>query len=421
MRYAIVGFGTAGCHAAEAIRAHDQTGEIHVYGDTGLAPYNPMLTTYYLSGKLGYEGMFPFGTLAELQRRLGFAYHQERVSRVHADTLTVEAGGITRPYDKILISTGASAFSPAVKGLAPEDAFQMRTVEDAGRLKERLAGTGVKYAVVVGASMVGIKVAEALAKHGAQVCLVDLAKGIFPLAAYPEVGGIIERRIARQGFRLFFGTSIDHMELQNGQKTAVLTDGTHIPADLVCLCIGTRAAVSVVQGEVDIDRGIIVNQRMETSAPGIYAAGDCCEGMNLETGSHQVIGLWANANRQGQAAGTNMAGGQAVFRGNITHNITHFLGMDFIGLGDNRLQGQVLEAGSPEGGLYVRAVIRGGRIVGVNILDNCRISGIIKNYMLRLLDEPRGILPDYQRAMLIQAGLPADFITRLEGMINGQD
>lgn len=420
MRYAIVGFGTAGYHAAESIRTHDKQGEIHVYGDTGLAPYNPMLTTYYIFGKLPRSGLFPFGPLEEVADRLGLTLHHERVKKVHAQDLTVETERGVQRYDKLLIATGATAFAPPVKGLAPEDSFLMRTVDDAQRLKGRLDRGDARSAVVVGASMAGIKVVEVLEKYGVRVCLADLAPHIFPLAAYPEVSAAIEKRVAKRGIDLRFGATIDHMELWNGQKTAVMTDGSVVPADLVSLCIGTRAATQVVQGEVDIDRGILVNERMETSAPGVYAAGDCAQGVNLESGEKQIIGLWANANRQGAAAGANMAGGEARFEGNILHNITHFMDMDFIGFGDNRIQGEPLEQGSlEEDGLYVRAVISGGKVVGANILDSYRISGILKNYMLRLFAGEGGSLPDYQRAMLLQAGLRAEFIDRMEVMTRG--
>ena len=395
MRYAIIGFGTAGYHAAQAIRERDKAGGIVVYSDTGLAPYNPMLTTYYIFGKLPRSGLFPFGPLEGIADRLGLAFRHERVVKVRARDLTVETEGGAERFDKILIATGATAFAPPVKGLARSDSFLMRTVDDAQRLKDRLDRGDVKSAVVVGASMAGIKVVEVLEKYGVQVCLADLAPHIFPLAAYPEGSAAIERRVARRGIDLRFGTTIDHMEVREGKNTAVMTDGAVVPADLVSLCIGTRAATQVVQGEVEVDRGILIDERMETSAPGVYAAGDCAQGANLESGERQIIGLWANANRQGAAAGANMAGGEARFEGNILHNITHFMGMDFISFGDNRIQGELLEQGSLDGdGLYVRAVIAGGKVAGANILDSCRISGILKNYMLRLFTGEGGGVPD---------------------------
>ena len=419
MKYAIVGFGTAGYHALKAIRTQDPKGEIDVYTNTSMPPYNPMLTTYYAVGKLEYEGMFPFGSLEAVRKEFPFELHQEEAIKVHSEEHSVETANGQKEYDRILIATGARAFAPPVKGLKPENAYLMRTVEDAQRLKERLQQGDVKNAIVVGASMVGIKVVEVLQKQGINTWLLDLAPYIFPLAAYPQVAQVIQERVEQQGVHLKFSVTIDHMEEEDGQQIAVLTDGSRIPTDIVGLCIGTRTNTQVVDEKIALGKGIIVDQHMQTNVPGIYAAGDCCEGNNLENGQTQLIGLWANANRQGTTAGSNMAGQEMVYEGNILHNITHFMEMDFIGFGDNRIEGEVLEYGTLGKGMYIRLVLKDHRIAGANILDNCSISGIVKNYMLRLFGGDTGKLPVYQRAALESAGLSSAFLDELEGKIHG--
>ncbi|MDO4267507.1 MAG: FAD-dependent oxidoreductase [Eubacteriales bacterium] len=419
MRYAVVGFGTAGYHGVKAIRRYDSAGQIDVYSNTGRAPYNPMLTTYYIYGKLKREGMYPFGELEDMKRELDFSMITEPVVKIHGESRQVETASGKKEYDRILIATGARAFAPPVKGLKPEDCFVMRTDDDAEQLKERLEQKNVKHAAVIGASMAGIKVAEVLNKNGVDTYLLDLAPWIFPLAAYEETAGGIVSRVENRGVHMMFQNTIDHMECGSGGQRAVLTGGSEIPADIVVLCIGTRAATETAAGEVEIGRGIVVNERMETSAPGIYAAGDCCEGRNLESGENQIIGLWANANHQGDVAGANMAGQNVSFGGNILHNITHFMDLDFIGFGDNRISGKVLEYGRAEEGLYIRMVFQDGRIAGANILDNYRISGIIKNYMLRLFAGEKSRIPDYQRGMLVKAGLTEELIKEIEDNIHG--
>ena len=417
MKYAVVGFGTAGYHAVKKIRELDKEGCIDVYSNTGRAPYNPMLTTYYAFGKLEYEGMFPFGDLEQIQKEVDFNLRREQVIKVHGSEHLVETENGSEQYDRILIATGARAFAPPVKGLEPEDAFLMRTVEDALRFKDRLKKNDIKHAVVIGASMAGIKVVEVLHKYGIETWLLDLASYIFPLAAYKEVAKEIEKRVEAQGVHLMFGVTIDHMEQENGEKTAVLTDGSRIPADIVGLCIGTRAITETVQGEVEIGRGIVVDDHMRTSVPGIYAAGDCCEGNNLESGQNQIIGLWANAGVQGRVAGRNMAGLPDETDGNILHNITHFLDMDFIGLGDNRLTGDVRTYLAPDKGFYLQTVLKDGRPVGFNILDNYGVSGILKAHLIRLLrGQPCRFTPE-QRGQLIRYGLEESFIDQLEATI----
>ena len=419
MKYAIVGFGTAGYHALKAIRTQDPKGEIDVYTNTSMPPYNPMLTSYYAVGKLEYEGMFPFGSLEAVRKKFPFELPQEEKIKAHSEEHSVEPANGQKEYDRILIATGARAFAPPVKGLKPENAYLMRTVEDAQRLKERLQQGDVKNAIVVGASMVGIKVVEVLQKQGINTWLLDLAPYIFPLAAYPQVAQVIQERVEQQGVHLKFSVTIDHMEEEDGQQIAVLTDGSRIPTDIVGLCIGTRTNTQVVDEKIALGKGIIVDQHMQTNLPGIYAAGDCCEGNNLENGQTQLIGLWANANRQGTTAGSNMAGQEMVYEGNILHNITHFMEMDFIGFGDNRIEGEVLEYGTLGKGMYIRLVLKDHRIAGANILDNCSISGIVKNYMLRLFGGDTGKLPVYQRAALESAGLSSAFLDELEGKIHG--
>lgn len=465
--YAIVGFGTAGYHALKAIRRLDAGGTVDVYTNTGLAPYNPMLTTYYAGGKLSYREMFPFGSLEEIQKTCSFRCICDTVKSVAAGRTVETENGEVRTYDKILIATGASAFAPAIPGLEPERRFFMRTDEDALRLSRALEDKRVKSTVVVGASMVGIKVAELFAKRGIRTVLADLASCMFPLAAYEDVAAEIGRRVEQKGVSLRFGRTIERVELEAGEaeqrpdaacgdageqrpgagcgdageqrlgagcgrvpepesasprrprQIAVMTDGERLEADLVVLCIGTRANIGLADGGIETNRVILVNERMETSAEGIYAAGDCCAGTNIQSGERQIIGLWANANHQGTVAGINMAGGNARFEGNILHNITHFMDMDFIGFGDNRIQGETLVFGSLKQGLYLKAVCRDGRIAGVNILDSYPVSGMIKNYMLRLFQEPESRFPPFQIGMLVKAGLTEEFIERLEAAVHG--
>lgn len=418
-RFAIIGFGCAGYQALAAIRQAGCDAQVDVYTETDLPPYNPMLTTYYVGGKLPYEGLFPFGTLEDIGRQYEANFLTgTRVAKVDAQAraVTLESGE-TRAYDKILISTGATAFvPPSFAGV--EGAFCMRTVEDAVGLKTALEAREYQSAVVVGASMVGIKVAELLLKRGIKVTLADMAPHIFALAAYPEVSAMIEERIDKLGISMAFGRALSGAEKTETGYRVTFADGETLDTDLLVLNIGTRAATGLLDPkQVNVDRGVVVNERMETSAPGVYAAGDCCQGRNLQSGQTQIIGLWANAGIQGRVAGRNMAGVGDETDGNILHNITHFLDMDFIGLGDNRATGQVYQYHSPDRRFYLQAVLKDGWPVGFNILDNYGISGILKAHLVKVLrGEKSGFTPE-QRGQLLRYGLEGDFIDTLEGMV----
>lgn len=423
--FAIVGFGCAGYHGLEAIREAGCGADIDIYSNTALPPYNPMLTTYYTAGRLPYEGMFPFGSMEEIEKQ--YAAHfitNTKVSAVKAKEKVVVTGdGREERYDKILIATGASAFVPPSFGNL-KGAFCMRTVEDSVRLHDALETRNYKDAVVVGASMVGIKVAELLYKRGIHVTLADMAPHIFALAAYPQVSEMIEKRLRSMGIGMAFGQAItsarEHLNEDGSVKgyTVGLGDGSSLETEMLILNIGTRAETEILNPEeIRTDRGIVVDAYMRTSEEGIYAAGDCCQGNNMQSGQTQIIGLWANAGVQGRVAGRNMAGISDETDGNILHNITHFLDMDFIGLGDNRLTGETFTYTNRDKGFYLQAVVKDKKPVGFNILDNHGISGILKAHLIRLLrGEPCRFTPE-QRGQLVRYGLEEQLIEKLEAAI----
>ena len=421
--YAIIGFGCAGYYGAKTIRENDPDGKITVFSEHEYSPYNPMLTTYYVANKIPFEGMFPFGDMYKIKEELGLnVISGKKVAKVNADSKTVVMeNGEEFVFDKILISTGASAFAPAFEGLAPEKAFYMRTIGDAIKLKEALESHSYKSALVVGASMVGIKVVELLNARGIKTTFADMANSIFPLAAYESVSREIERRISEKGVKLALGSALSSVEETPDGFKCNMSDGSIVEADLIVLCIGTKTNVSIVDADkVKINKGILVDENMATSADGIYAAGDVSEGAELQSKNSMIIGLWANAAHQGITAGANMAGGTASFDGNFMHNITHFMDMDFIGFGDNKLPGTVYTSGDITKGLYVEAVIGEEGLVGVNILDNYRISGTVKNYLYRIMETKDTTLSPIQKGILIKEGLKPSFIEKMEGKFNGK-
>ena len=154
-KIAIIGFGGAGYNAAKEVRRQDAEAEIHVYTDTDIGPYNPMLTTYYVKGAIPYDAMFPFGSLEQIERELRLTVHRETpVTKLEPEIRTIHlANGSTAQYDKILISTGASAVMPPIPGLDLPGVFKMRTAADAVALKKQLDEGNIKTGLVIGSSM----------------------------------------------------------------------------------------------------------------------------------------------------------------------------------------------------------------------------------------------------------------------------
>lgn len=412
--YAIIGFGCAGYQAARAIRGRDESGVIDVFSDVGFAPSNPMLTTYYTKGALHYEGMFPFGTLPQIAEQLSIRFHGgQPVTGLDAKRRTLVAGGREAgPYDKILISTGASAFVPPIPGHDLPGVMPMRTAADAERLKRALAGQPIRTALVVGASMTGIKLVELLCAAGVKTTMVDGAGWMFPLAAFQSTAQRIQARLEQKGVLLAFNALLSEIREQDGRLCGVMKDGRSFPADIVLICIGTRTNLAFLKDSgIEINRGVLVDHSMRTSAPGIYAAGDCCESFELQSGTQRVVGLWMNAGLQGRAAGENMAGGQAKFDFNIVQNISHFMDVDFISMGDVHLCGEQDDYYENSGGpYYIKAARDGSGVKCINLLGRADSSGALKNGFIKSLLRSGPIWDRAAICRLLAGGVPESFI-----------
>ena len=381
---AIVGSGCAAAECVKALRGGGFQGEIHLFADNEWSVYNPMLTTYYVAGKIGWDGLFPYGSNEVLAGRYGVEIHPgSPVVALDAERrVLANRAGLEMRYDRCLVASGASPVLPRIEGIECRGVYAMRTVDDAVRLKAAMA-EGPRRALVVGASMVGIKLVELFHDAGMEVCLADLADQVFPLAAHPACARVIEGRLRERGVRLRLGAAIQRIEeTPRGLRAHFGDGGEGEEADLLMMCIGVRANTAFVDREqVEVQQGILVDERMRTSAEGLYAAGDVAQGLELLSGGRQVIGLWANARYQGRTAGRNMAGACEAYPGNVPHNITHFMGMDFVGIGNVRDYDR-MEVESDGKGL-VQLFWRDGLLVGANLLDSYTESGIIKSALIK--------------------------------------
>ena len=255
----IVGNGCAGAECIKALRQSGYRGKIHLLTDSRWPISNPMLTTYYVAGKIGFEGLFPYGAGQEFYLKYGVDVTPESpVVALDAEQKRVHAkSGLEIKYDQCLIATGAAPVLPPTEGIGSDRVYTMRTVEDAIRLKEAMVKKP-KKALVIGASMVGIKVMELFYKTGVEVCLADLAEHIFPLSAHPECARIIEERLGQKGIKLRFGAGIERVEEPACGLRAYFKGRTESEeADLLVMCVGVKANTGFIdRKQVAVDRGI---------------------------------------------------------------------------------------------------------------------------------------------------------------------
>lgn len=420
LNIAIVGFGNAGYQAAKAVRECGTPARIHVYSDKHMPPSNPMLTTYYVKESIPYEAVFPYGSIEKIKREYDLEFHGDTpVAAVDGPgKALIFEDGSRKIFDKILIATGAVPFLPSSRWEGMERVLVMRTPEDACRLKALLDTGRIRSVLVAGASMVGIKIAELALLRGMDCTMIDGAPYLFSTAAFESTARRIEEFLNRKGIHMAFSAILSGIQEEEDKSlTAVMRDGRSFRADLILVCIGTRANTSCIKDDsIKVNKGILVDDRMMTSCEDIYGAGDCTEGYELQSGKKRVIGLWANAGYQGRTAGKNMAGNPDTFREGLLCNISHFMGMDFIGLGDASAPGDQEEVFEYEGGsLYLKAVKKDGLIRGVNLLDGAQVSGIVRDCFIRCLSGHTSDLDIEQYGVMTEAGIPPEFIRFIGG------
>lgn len=391
----IIGSGYAAVESIAAMRDSGFDGVIHMFSDSVWPVYNPMLTSYYSAGKISFDNLFPYGRGEEFAKKYDVIMHLgSPVIRLDTKTKSVSnENGEVVIFDNCLICSGAKPFVPYIDTEIKDVIYTMRSVEDALALEKIMEK--LKKVLVVGASMVGVKIVELLTDAGCEVYFADLAPNIFPLAAHKNCSLEIEKRLNKKNIKLIFDNSIEKVRKgRNGVLVQMKNKDLVIEVDIIVMCIGVRPILSFVNKEqIVVDQGIVVDEHMRTSSDCVYAAGDVSQGKNLLTGQNQIIGLLANAKYQGRTAGRNMSGINDSFHGNVPHNITHFFDIDFVSIGEINSGDEVIEGKS--GDKYAAFSLKEGRICGVNLLNLADVSGILKNYFIKRIEANLDVIPEH--------------------------
>jgi len=221
------------------------------------------------------------------------------------------------PYDQLLMATGALPICPDLPGADAVEICGVNTLQSGLELRQRLDAGGIKQAVVVGGGYIGLEMAEALVRHGLEVSLINRPPQVMGTLDH-DMGALVSQALRELGVRLYLEETLTAFEAKKGKVTGVVTDKRTLPTDIVVLGLGVRpntslaAAAGIPLGEKGAIR---VNERMQTSSPGIWAAGDCAESFHLVSRRPFYIALGTVANRQGRVAGINLGGGYATFPG----------------------------------------------------------------------------------------------------------
>ena len=359
MKVVIVGGVAGGATAAARIRRLDEQAEILVFERSGYISYANCGLPYYIGGVIEDPEELTLQTPESFFRR--FRIHMKvrhEVTAIHPEKKTVsvknlETGEVfEESYDKLLLSPGAKPLWPDLPGMNSDRLFTLRTVEDTLRIKEFVDQNKPKSAVMVGGGFIGLEVAENLRERGLEVTIVQRPKQLMnPFDA--DMAAFIHAEVRKHGVQLALGHSVAGFEEKNGGIQVLLKDHPPLQADLVVLAIGVTPESQLAKDAglaLGMKGSILVNDRMETSVPDIYAVGDAVQVKHYVTGEDALIALAGPANKQGRIAADNICGGDSRYLGSQGSSVIKIFDMTAASTGIN-------ETNARKSGLDVDTVI----------------------------------------------------------------
>ena len=334
--YVIAGNGIAAARCVEGIRSVDTTGEITVVSEEKHDTYCRPLISYYLENKTDIQRM-RYRDMDFSEKMGCTVLYGRKAVHINNEKHEVELDdGTVLPYDAMCIATGSSPFVPPFEGLdTVSNRFSFMTIDDALALEKAIDETS--RVLIIGAGLIGLKCAEGICRRVSSVTVCDLADRVLPSILDAECAGMMQKHLEKHGIGFLLGDSAARFDGSH----AVMKSGITVDFDVLVIAVGVRANTSLLReigGEVN--RGIVVNERMETSVDGIYAAGDCTEGEDITSGQNKVMAILPNAAMQGYTAGVNMAGGVSVFDKGMPINSIGLFGL------------HAMTAGSYDGDMY---------------------------------------------------------------------
>ena len=324
MKAVIVGGVAGGASAAARIRRLDEHAQIIMIERSGYVSYANCGLPYYVGGVIKEQEELTLQTPESFWDRFRIDVRvRQEVTAIDPEGKTVTVHTLdsgkfyTETYDKLILAPGAKPTVPALSGVDSERVFTLRTVEDTLRIRRFVEDQKPKTAVLAGGGFIGLEMAENLAEMGIAVTIVQRPKQLLaPLDA--DMASFIHARMRAHGVTLRLGETVEGFR-QDGCEMATLLEGTEpLRSDMVLLAIGVTPDTHLAKEaglELGIRGSIVVNERMETSAPDIYAVGDAVEVTHFVTGQKALISLAGPANKQGRIAADNICGGNSRFTG----------------------------------------------------------------------------------------------------------
>ena len=344
MKVVIVGGVAGGATAAARLRRLDESAEIVVFERSGYVSYANCGLPYYIGGIITDRAELTLQTPESFWRRFRVDMRvRHEVTAIHPDTKTVDVKNLAtgevfaESYDKLILSPGARPTQPALPGVGIDRLFTLRTVEDTLKLREFIEQHHPRSAVLAGGGFIGIELVENLRELGLDVTVVQRPKQLLnPLDA--DMAAFLHAQLREKGVKLMLGRTVEGFAADGDQVSVLIKDEAPLTADMVVLAIGVTPDTALAKDaglELGIKGSIVVNDRMETSVPDIYAVGDAVQVKHSVTGQDALLSLAGPANKQGRIAADNICGGDSRYLGSQGSSVIKVFDMTIAATGVN--------------------------------------------------------------------------------------
>lgn len=387
-KYVIVGASAAGIGAVEAIREVDPVGTMAVISEEPCPQYSRPMISDFVSGKATFPKMMcredNFWKVNRVEALTGRAATCLNIAEKYVGLDKNERVS----YEKLLIATGGKPFVPKMEGSDKEGVFTFTKMADAEKLVEKLETA--RSIVVIGAGLIGVSVTEALVKRGLKVTLVELQPKILSLLLDAKGSDLMENVLRNADVNIITDQSVQRItgkpENNSTVGGVVLTKGDQISCDVVIVAIGVVPRTDLVVGtDVKLNRGIIVDNYMQTNVPDVYASGDVAETYDFTLNQNRLLPLWPLAVAEGKIAGYNMAGKKTEYAGGTNMSSLKYFGVPVVSIGITNPKEdsayEILVKINPDRNLYKKIVLKDNMIVGIILVNDVERAGTLFHLM----------------------------------------
>jgi len=439
--YLIIGNSAAAVKAVEAIRENDRENKITIVSDEPYHAYSRPLISYLLGQKVKELQMYyrvaggpqDFYLNNNVETLLG--RKAVKIDTVKKCVILEDKSRIC--FEKLLVTTGGKPIVPEIKGGNLKGVFTFTTWADAEKIKKYIDENRVKNVIVIGGGLIGLKATEALLflnEKGLKlsITIVELADRILSATFDRKASSIVEQELKKNGCAIITKNTVEKIIGVKSVNGVVLKNKKKIPADMLITAIGVSPDVFLARDTgIKINRGIIVDEHMQTNVPGIYAAGDCCEARDTLFNIIRPMAIWPNATRQGEIAGSNMSGARKSYKGSFAMNSVELCGIPTVSVGvtDPKEKGYEVmvyeppvpeeqDAQKPAPKIYKKLVLKNNVIVGMIFVGDISRAGIytglirdkvnVSSFRDNLLKDDFGLISlpkEYRKHMVSGSGI----------------